>query len=146
MRDPIDVFFGKPEPAPYPGSLAPKNRVDDDTNNPINVVDTLSSREYLIDGVPAKFYTVGSLAKVLGRSPVTIRSWEAKGWLPAASFRSPAPKSQQIPGKSPKGSRLYSRQQIDFLVDAFYHFRLDQVKGHDWPGFKRHIQDNYPRK
>jgi hypothetical protein len=143
MKDPLDVFFGKPEKAPYPGSLPPKNRIERNVDSPI---DDLPSREYLIDGAPAKFYTVGALAKALGRSPVTIRSWEAKGWLPAASFRSPPPRSQQIPGKESRGARLYSRHQLEFLVDAFYHFRLDQVKGHDWPGFRQHIQDNYPRK
>jgi hypothetical protein len=142
MKDPLEVFFGK-EPTPYPGSLPPKNRVERNIEDP---VDNLPSREYLVDGVPTKFYTVGALAKALGRSPVTIRSWEAKGWLPAASFRSPPPKSQQIPGKASRGVRLYSRPQIDFLVSAFYAFRLDHVRDHDWPGFKQHIQDNYPRK
>jgi hypothetical protein len=142
-KDPLAVFFGKPEPKTYPGSLPPKNRQEINTDSP---VDGLPSREYLVDGTPTKFYTIGALSRALGRSPVTIRSWESKGWLPAATFRSPAPRSQQIPGKPSRGSRLYSRQQVDFLVEAFYHFRLDSVKGHDWPGFKKHIQDNYPRK
>lgn len=144
MRDSLEVFFGKQVPSPYPGSLPPKNREERKTDDP---VDGLPSREYLVDGAPVKFYTVGSLARVLGyRSPVTIRSWESKGWLPAASFRSPPPKNQQIPGKASRGVRLYSRQQVDFLVQAFYVFRLDHAKSHDWPGFKKHIQDNYPRK
>lgn len=146
MRDPLETFFGKVSPpkAPFPGNVAPKNRQDDDSGD--DMFDNLPYRKYLVDGVPKPFYTVGALARALGRSPVTIRSWESKGWLPSASFRAPAPRSQQIPGKASMGHRLYSREQIEFLVHAFYHFRLDKVKGHDWPGFRKHIQDNYPRK
>jgi len=145
MRDPLETFFGKQSQRPsYPGNVPPRGRSE--SNEKDENIDVLPYREYLVGGDPTKFYTVGSLAKALGRSPITVRSWESKGWLPAATFRAPAPRAQQIPGKPSRGARLYSREQIDFLVDAFYRFRLDKVKGHDWPGFRQHIQDNYPRK
>jgi hypothetical protein len=146
MRDPLETFFGKsslPKPS-RPGNFSTHERREEDSKG--DMLDALPSRKYLVDGVPKSFYTVGALARALGRSPVTIRSWESKGWIPSAAFRAPAPRSQQIPGKASMGHRLYSREQIEFLVHAFYLFRLDKVKGHDWPGFRQHIQDNYPRK
>lgn len=142
MRDPLDVFFGDHPRAQYPSKLPPRREQEVEKS----VLDDLKSREYLVDGVPMKFYTIGELAKAVNRAPVTIRSWEAKGWLPAATFRAPPPRSQQIPGKPSMGARLYSGNQIEFLIDAFYMFKLDHIKEHDWPGFKQHIKDNYPRK
>ena len=80
----------------------------------------------------------------LNRKPVTIRSWEAKGWIPPASFRTPAPKSEQIPGKAVKGRRLYSEAQIVFLVEAAMAYAIDDPDSPDWKGFRKHIADNYP--
>lgn len=147
MKDPLDVFFSKePKEKPYPGTLPPKNRAKPDEVSGDNVLDSLPSREYLVEGVPTQFYTVGSLAKALRRSPVTIRSWEAKEWLPAPSFRSPAPRSPQIPGRPSRGSRLYSREQVEFLIQAFEHFKINDPKHNDWHGFRQHVQQHYPRK
>jgi hypothetical protein len=149
VSDPLDVFMGigrterKERKKAFPGKLPPKNREEKERED---ILDTLPYREYLVDGVAVPFYTIGSLAKALGRSPVTIRSWEAKHWLPAPAFRTPPPTGHQLPGKSSQGSRLYSRDQMRFLIDAFYMFRIDDPRLHDWPGFKQHIQDNYPRK
>lgn len=64
---------------------------------------------YLINGVETEFYTIGQVAKALNRSPVTIRKWERLGWIPIASFRSPA--RQKI-----KTNRLYSRAQLEAMV------------------------------
>lgn len=143
MRDPLDVFFGDQPRSTYPGTLPPRRERQAEE---ASVLDGLRSREYLVDGVPTKFYTIGELSKALRRSPVTIRSWEAKGWLPTATFRAPPPRSQQIPGKALMGPRLYSGKQIEFLIDAFYAYKLDHPKNHDWPGFRQHIKNNYPRK
>jgi hypothetical protein len=146
VKDPLNLFMGikDDDKAPsFPGKLAPKNRED---NKREDVLDSLPHREYLVEGTEVSFYSIGSLAKALGRSAVTIRSWEAKGWLPAPAFRTPPPTGQQLPNKPAKGSRLYSREQVEFLVDAFYLFKLDHPRLHNWPGFKQHIQDNYPRK
>lgn len=81
----------------------------------------------------------------LNRKPVTIRSWESKGWLPSASFRTPPPRSEQIPGKAVKGRRLYSEAQIVFLVEAAITYAIDDPVKPDWVGFRKHIEDNYPR-
>ncbi|NDB66023.1 MAG: hypothetical protein EB168_10230 [Euryarchaeota archaeon] len=129
----------------YPGKTAPKNRgavVDSVTHEWLN---SLRHQEYAIKGVTHKFYTVGALASALNRKPVTIRSWEAKGWIPPASFRTPAPRSEQIPGKAVRGRRLYSEAQIVFIVEAAMQFQIDDHNHNDWDGFRKHIAEHYPK-
>lgn len=156
MRDPLDLFNDGfdiksrrqkaiEDDKEYPGNTPPKNRgsnVDTATHAWLN---DLPSYEYLVGSVAKKFYTIGSLAKALGRTPVTVRSWEAKGWLPSASFRTPPPKGEQVPGKQVKGRRLYSEAQIVFLVEAAITFNIDDPHNPNWKGFRKHIADNYPR-
>jgi hypothetical protein len=149
--DPLDYFNAltskreQDDDGPdYPGNVAPRNRgggVDSATHEWLN---SLRSYEYLVNGMARRFYTVGALASALNRKPVTIRSWEAKGWIPPASFRTPAPKSEQIPGKAVKGRRLYSEAQIVFLVEAAMAYAIDDPDSPDWKGFRKHIADNYP--
>jgi hypothetical protein len=97
-----------------------------------------------MNGQPQRFYTIGSVAKALGKTPVTIRSWEAKGWLPSASYRTPAPRKEQIPGKASKGKRLYSKDQLVFLVEAYERF-IVIPKNPNWESFKIHIRNHYPK-
>jgi len=85
------------------------------------------------------------LASALNRKPVTIRSWEAKGWIPPASFRTPAPRSEQIPGKAVRGRRLYSEAQIVFIVEAAMQFKIDDPNHNDWNGFRKQIAEHYPK-
>lgn len=152
--DPIDPleFFNSlnqkkdaqvaPDPTAFPGKTAPKNRGK--THKQAHVLlDTLPFQEYLVGGVAQRFYTIGALAQALNRKPVTIRSWESKGWIPSASFRTPPPRKEQIPGKSVKGKRLYSEAQVVFLMEAAVAYGLsDPVP--DWAGFRSHIKTNYP--
>lgn len=154
MKDPLDLFNGfdikskrqqaLEDPKDYPGGRAPKSRrvVDSPEHEWLN---ELRAYEYAVNGVPQKFYTVGSLAKVLNRSTVTIRSWESKGWIPPASFRTPTPNGEQAPGKAVRGRRLYSEAQLVFLVEAAMTYKIDHPKEHNWDGFRRHIASNYPR-
>jgi hypothetical protein len=128
----------------FPGKTAPRNRgkvIDNVTHEWLN---GLKYQEYAVKGVTRKFYTVGALASALNRKPVTIRSWEAKGWIPPASFRTPAPRSEQIPGKAVKGRRLYSEAQIVFIVEAAMQFNIDDPHQNDWDGFRKHIAEKYP--
>lgn len=56
----------------------------------------------LVDGreVEVTFFTIGALAKVLGRAISTLRVWEGAGRLPAT------------PHRSDKGDRLYTLDQV----------------------------------
>lgn len=60
---------------------------------------------------PTEFFTIGDLARALGRRPVTIRKWERDGVIPQAQY--------QIPGRDndPRGRRrLYTRKQVEGMV------------------------------
>lgn len=158
MSDPVKSMWDKlhePEPEPqvdeygldpqtYPGPVPPKQVVQPlDTETPSWLV-SLPSQEWLVNGTTRKFYTIGVLASVLQRAPTTIRSWESKGWIPPASFRAPAPRKEQIPGKTPKGRRLYSESQVTFLYEAYQRFNLADPKRADWASFRRHVKKSYP--
>lgn len=148
--DPIAYFHSldqrkvKPpvEERAYPGKTPPRNQVVDRGED--SWLNSLPSQEFLVNGIVRKFYTIGSLAKALGKTPVTIRSWEQKGWLPAANFRTKAPNGEQIPGKAVKGKRLYSQEQVVFLAEAYDKYVLSPRKP-NWDGFRNHIKTQYPR-
>lgn len=134
----------KEAPAPaFPGNTPPPSFATVDKPE-VDWLTSLPSHEFLVAGEPRKFYTIGTLASVLQRSAVTIRSWESKGWLPRAAFRTPAPRKEQIPGKKSLGRRLYSEQQLRFLVEAYGRYNLADPKRADWSSFRRHIKLNYP--
>jgi hypothetical protein len=145
-RDPLDLFNSLKEEdvqPDYPGKTAPKNR--DSSPLTHEWLTGIPYQEYIVKGVTRKFYTIGSLAKAIGRAPVTVREWERKGWLPPAAFRTPTPKGEQVPGKQVKGRRLYSEAQVVFLVEAMLSFSIDDPHNSDWEGFKAEIANHYPR-
>jgi hypothetical protein len=57
--------------------------------------------------VPVRMYTVGQLAKRLGRKPQTIRVWESNGLIPEAMYRNTAK------------DRLYTELQIKLILAAY---------------------------
>ena len=149
--DPLDFFNSLSErrkkreggDAMYPGSTPPRNPevIDKEEDSWLH---SLPFKEFLVNGEPRKFYSIGSLATALGTQPVTLRSWEQKGWLPTASFRTPAPKGPQVPGKAVKGRRLYSQEQVVFLAQAYDKYILSPRKP-NWDGFRSYIKNQYPR-
>jgi hypothetical protein len=129
----------------YPGKTAPKNR---GKKKPARIEDpfaVLHTVTFTIRGEEVSFYTVGEVAKALNRRPGTIRKWEADGFIPTATFRTPIPEGAQIPGKPSKGRRLYNRSQVELLIYSVHHFGLNssQPKNANWIGFKKHIKENW---
>lgn len=147
ILDPILAMFDRPKTErDFPGRTPPRNRTTTPEPEPDDDwLAGVSYREYLIEGVLHRFYTVGALASILGRSPVTIRSWEQKGWLPRARYRSPPPSREQIPGRDPIGKRLYTQQQVECVVEAYRQY-INIPKKPNWQGFREHIIINYPRQ
>ena len=83
------------------------------------------------------FFPIGALAMALGRRPVTIRQWEDLGRLPQSRFRTKAPAQASIPGKKAEGRRLYTREQIEAVIDAANKAGvLDPDKTADWDLFR----------
>lgn len=102
----LDVF--------YPGS---RQRIDPDlvnkTDHEIPAEVHLKPhwdkpRWYAFEGTDYEFFSVGDLAAALNRAPVTIRYWEAEGYLPM-TLRAPSSDAQ-------KRQRLYSRPQIEGIL------------------------------
>lgn len=94
----LDNIFG--DLPNYPGSKKPKNRDAYTTlgDPSANVKPTF----YTINGVRQEFYTVGQLAKLLGRRPVTIRAWESRGWIPPQHTEARYPKVNNSQEKLPR--------------------------------------------
>lgn len=132
----------------YPGKKAPKNRP-----NAVKVADSTvhdrynnaKGKEYIINGERLMMYTIGEVCKALGKNTVTLRMWEKEGWIPKPSYRTPPPKSQQLPGKASRGRRLYTQQQLDTLLDAVEGYNIADPHRGDWDGFKQYIKDNWKK-
>lgn len=114
-NDPLDRFSDLAKD--FPGSRTPVNRPSAKEHRQ----ETESSWdenpvEYIVGGEPQEFFTIGHLARALGRSTVTIRSWENKGVFPRSGYRSPRPKTVPTFGTEPKGRRLWTREQIEGIL------------------------------
>ena len=71
---------------------------------------------YMVSGEVREFYTISHLAAALGYSVQSIRAWEDKGALPRSPFRSPRTAKPVAGGRSDKGKRLWTREQIEGIV------------------------------
>lgn len=89
------------------------------------------SRPYkkIVRGQEVEFFTIGAIGTALGRSTVTIRQWIAKGYLPAATYR--------LPDKNNiKGRRLYTRGQVEALLDVAVKHHIDGDSRVSWSKHK----------
>lgn len=147
-RDHADLLEDdETEEKDYPGGTPPRNREDSPIpTTPLDeVIAAAKVRRYRVNGELREFYTIGELARLLNRKPVTIRMWERRGWIPHANYRTPPPKGDsQIPGVAPKGNRLYSPTQVRFLIMAVEEYSLNDQGKADWVGFKQHTAANWP--
>ena len=143
MRDKALEMFG--ELPDFPGKRMPKNRPS--KKRDVLITDRFNGakpKTFKVGGEDRIFFTIGELGKALDRKPVTIRMWESRGWIPKATYRTPKPRGNQIPDKSLQGRRLYSLEQVEFLMEAMKNFFIHTDQP-DWVGFKKHIASNYPK-
>lgn len=141
----LDLFKSAPD---YPGKRIPKNRTEaKELQNSLleDRYNGAKGKEYIINGERMVMYTIGQVCKALGKSAVTLRMWESKGWIPKSSFRTPSPSGPQIPGKASKGRRLYTQHQLDTLIDAVEQYNIADPHHGDWEGFKKYIQENWKK-
>lgn len=95
----------------YPGRKRPVNR-DTKTVNTDKEVWDAHPVYYLVGGERQEFFLISHLAKALGYSVQSIRAWEAQGLLARTPYRSPRTKAPVAAGRSNKGKRLWTREQI----------------------------------
>lgn len=143
----VDARSPEKEEPEFPGNIPLKNVGENLDNRDPEWLTSLPYQEMVVgaSGEVKRFYSIGALARALGKKPVTIRSWEQKGWLPQASYRTPAPQREQVPGKIPKGRRLYSKEQVVFLVKAYTDYVVQPSKA-NWPGFRNYVKRYYPKR
>ncbi len=96
-------------PVTYPGSSETRRMVSGKVEDAVADAPEWEhlARPYVVSGKTVNFYPIGALGLALGeRSTTTLRKWEAKGWLPAASFRT----------SGEKQDRLYTEFQVRGLL------------------------------
>lgn len=69
---------------------------------------------YTINNVDLEMFTIGELAQRLDRQRQTLRKWEKQGIIPQAIYRSGADR------------RLYTKNQIDAIVECVERFKIKQ--------------------
>ena len=125
---------------PYPGSRERRQTVP--LSRPLEAEpldeDVLGKGTIMIlHGEQVEFFTIGQVARAIGRSAVTLRGWEAKGVIPQSGYWKPS--------DDPRGRRrLYTRAQAEGLVvlaiecdvlDARSRRPLDEFKARAWALF-----------
>lgn len=111
-KDRIDELFGDlDEDRYYPGS---RHKIPDSPPPPPRrAVDPGAWDEHpiirTVRGERMEFFSIGMVAKALGRSAATLRDWEGKGVIPKARYRTNSSDPK-------KARRLYTRAQVEGLV------------------------------
>lgn len=142
-NDPLeDLLKNLPD---WPGNRKPKNRPSSNAPFAEDRFNGAKPRKFLINGVEVQMFTVGGLAQALGKKATTIRAWEHRGWIPKAQYRTPKPRGPQIPEKTSRGRRLYTLEQVEFLLEAAERFNIDDKNNNDWNGFREYIKQNWPK-
>lgn len=100
----------------YPGRKKPVNRDAKPEEPPDTEQWDAKPVYYLVGGERKEFFTISHLAKALGYSQQSIRSWEAQGLLARSPYRSPRTSKPVAGGRSNKGKRLWTRQQIEGIL------------------------------
>lgn len=102
----------------YPGRRKPKNRPGSKGQEPVSDSEVWDHRPvyYLVKGEKIEFFVISHLSKALGYSAKSIRLWETKGLLPQSPYRAPKSKAPMAAGRSSKGRRLWTREQIEGIL------------------------------
>jgi hypothetical protein len=123
----------------YPGRRKPVNRgaaAKPTSDRP--VWDDKPAR-YMVKGEVREFYTISHLAAALGYSVQSIRAWEDKGLLPRSPFRSPRTRAPVAGGRSDKGKRLWTREQVEGIVRLARRHNVIFNKKPPTPAFARDV-------
>lgn len=151
MKDVLDLFGDLPD---YPGKRKPKNRPLEKGEKRDSVIDPfhgVPKKTMSIKGVLCDFYTVGNVARILGRTAQTVRKWERKGWIPSPTYRTVKASGSEEVNASSKGYRLYSREQVELLWNTMERLGLLGTRDRGWQdadkwlSFIEQVRDNWPK-
>jgi len=108
----------------YPGRTKPKNRVVPKAVPQVDNTWDARPAFYVMNGRKQEFFLISHLAQALGYSVQSIRAWEAQRLLPRSPYRSPKTKGMVAGGRSNKGRRLWTREQIEAILAAAKHHKV----------------------
>jgi hypothetical protein len=94
----------------------------------------------MVGGEVREFYTISHLAAALGYSVQSIRAWEDKGLLPRSPYRSPRTRAPVAGGRSDKGKRLWTREQVEGIVRLARRHRVILNKKPPTSAFARDVK------
>lgn len=100
------------------------------------VIKTLNGRE-------VQMFTIGALAKAIGKAEGTIRNYQAKGYLPVTPYRLP---SRVVNGETRAGRRLFTRSMIEAAIESFENRGLvgtPRVEWRDHPDLPGEIAESW---
>jgi len=124
----------------YPGRRKPANRgTKAGPSSDTSLWDDKPVR-YMVKGEVREFYTISHLAAALGYSVQSIRAWEDKGLLPRSPFRSPRTARPVAGGRSDKGKRLWTREQVEGIVRLARRHKVILNKRPPSPAFARDVR------
>jgi hypothetical protein len=124
----------------YPGRRKPVNRAAAPKGTSGTEVWDARPVRYMVGGEVREFYTISHLAAALGYSVQSIRAWEDKGLLPRSPFRSPRTRKPVAGGRSDKGKRLWTREQVEGIVRLARRHRVILNKKPPTPAFARDVK------
>jgi hypothetical protein len=101
---------------PYPGKRKPANREPKKTEPDDTPLWDAHPATYIVEGEKREFFYIGALATAIGYSVQAIRLWEGQGLMPNTPYRSPRTKAPVAGGRSDKGKRLWTREQIEGIL------------------------------
>jgi hypothetical protein len=111
----VDTFFSD---LYYPGSKRLRREAPE---TPVKMAerswDSSPIKKMRPGGEVVEYFFPGSLAQALGKSAVTIRLWERRGYLPRTPYRLPGYTDAR--GKEHPGKRVYTRPMIEIAVEEF---------------------------
>lgn len=149
-RDILDLFGELPD---YPGKRKPKNRPLEKGQAP-SIDDPYAGvpfKTMTVKGEAKQLYTVGNVARILGRQAQTLRKWERKGWIPPATYRTTKSSGSDLLNKQSKGYRLYSREQVEIIRRAL---EINGLVGErskawqnaeKWTSFIQYVRSNWTK-
>jgi hypothetical protein len=143
-----DILADRFDDLDYPGRRKPVNREKTTTKKKAGPdVPSWDDRpvRYMVNGEVREFYMISHLAAALGYSVQSIRAWEDKGLLPRSPFRSPRTVRPVAGGRSNKGKRLWTREQVEGIVRLARRHRVILNKRPPTPAFARDVKVLFER-
>jgi hypothetical protein len=126
---------------PYPGRRKPVNRDVKPVPEDNELWDARPAKTKYVAGTfePAEWFYIGSLAKALGCSLQSIRLWETQGLLPGPTFRTKRTVAPVAAGRSNKGRRIWTREQIEGILALAKKHKVILNKKTPTPAFARDV-------